>query len=69
MTTNSTMAGGEQLNKNTYPLFLTKRHIGHIQKMLDLITKYRPEYKKLNWYIIREIDEQLGGDYPHNHTW
>jgi len=48
-----------------YPVFLSKNTWNYIQEMLD---KHGGN-KKFDWYIIKQIDEQLCGCYPHNHTW
>jgi len=50
-------------------LFMNVRELHHMQTILDDYSKMRPSYKKFNWYLIKKIDEQAGGRYPHNHTW
>ena len=50
-------------------ILLTKHELNYIQEILDKYSQIRPEYKKVCWYMIKNIDNQAGGSYPNNHTW
>jgi hypothetical protein len=45
------------------PVFFTRHELNHIQELLA------KNYNDYNWHLIKKIDEQTGGKYPHNYTW
>jgi hypothetical protein len=45
------------------PVFFTKHVWNHIQELLA------KNNSKTDWWVLKQIDEQLGGHYPHNTSW
>ena len=50
-------------------LFMSKSMLNHIQMVMDDDAKRNPSHSKINWFVIKSIDNQAGGNYPKNYTW
>lgn len=50
-------------------LIFSTRELNYIQEIMDKYSQIKPEYQKVCWYMIKNIDSQAGGNYPKNYTW
>ena len=48
------------------PVFLSKHEWDYIQ---NILAHKKLAGNKYCWHLLKEIDNQLGGNYPNNHTW
>jgi len=54
---------------NTLPVFISKHDIDFIQKALEYYGLAKKDYNKNAWRIIKNLDNQCGGNYPKNYIW